>query len=182
MYSRLYELWRQELQSNELAGLPSGFYSEIADYMKALREEGRMIDKRTVKAQLLKTELRNVRRMLRELVQARYKKFLETMAKGEKLPSNMLTNEEGKLCASFSSFADAYQTFAKNLLRGHLSPISTEKERRFTVLRFLKQVPAIVGEDMNSYGPFNVEDVSSLPSGNAQLLVKQGLAEKVEIS
>jgi DNA replication initiation complex subunit (GINS family) len=33
---------------------------------------------------------------------------------------------------------------------------------------------------MKTYGPFKVEDVASLPIENAKVLIKQGLAEKVE--
>jgi DNA replication initiation complex subunit (GINS family) len=35
---------------------------------------------------------------------------------------------------------------------------------------------------MKTYGPFKTEDVASLPVENARILVKQNLAEKVEIN
>jgi len=35
---------------------------------------------------------------------------------------------------------------------------------------------------MKTYGPFMVEDVASVPLENAKILVKQGLAEVVEVS
>ncbi|MCW4028105.1 MAG: hypothetical protein NWE92_00450 [Candidatus Bathyarchaeota archaeon] len=49
-------------------------------------------------------------------------------------------------------------------------------------LRFTKAIPAIMGADMKSYGPFQPEDVASLPELNAKILVKQGLAVLVEVS
>ena len=58
---------------------------------------------------------------------------------------------------------------------------STPSSRRVTV-RFLKPVPSIIGADMNSYGPFLVEDVASVPELNARILVKQGLAKLVELA
>jgi DNA replication initiation complex subunit (GINS family) len=33
---------------------------------------------------------------------------------------------------------------------------------------------------MKTYGPFKVEDIASLPTENAKVMIKQGLAEKVE--
>jgi len=48
-------------------------------------------------------------------------------------------------------------------------------------VRFLKMVPAIVGSDMKTYGPFMVEDVASVPESNARILVRQGLAKLVEL-
>jgi DNA replication factor GINS len=47
-------------------------------------------------------------------------------------------------------------------------------------MRFLKDVPAIIGADMKTYGPFKTEDVASLPVENTKILKKQGLAENVE--
>jgi DNA replication factor GINS len=48
-------------------------------------------------------------------------------------------------------------------------------------MRLLKDVPAIVGADMKTYGPFRTEDVASLPVENAKILVRQGLAEKIVV-
>jgi len=50
MYDELYEVWKRELESSELEKLAPNFYSKIADYMRKLKEECRMLDKRTVKA------------------------------------------------------------------------------------------------------------------------------------
>jgi DNA replication initiation complex subunit (GINS family) len=35
---------------------------------------------------------------------------------------------------------------------------------------------------MKTYGPFMVEDVASVPVENARILIKQGLAEMVDVS
>jgi DNA replication initiation complex subunit (GINS family) len=64
----LYEAWEREVKNSELQRLPSDFYVMVADYMRRLREESRMLDKKTVKASLLKRELVNVRRMVNEIV------------------------------------------------------------------------------------------------------------------
>jgi DNA replication initiation complex subunit (GINS family) len=53
---------------------------------------------------------------------------------------------------------------------------------RHVAVRFLKPIPSIIGADMNSYGPFLVEDVASVPELNAKILVKQGLAKLVELA
>lgn len=181
MYSDLYEVWKLELQSTELEKLPSDFYSSVADYLRRLKEEGRMLDKRTVKARLLRSETQNVKRMLRELVRARYKKLFKKATEGDRIPSEFLTIEEENLLNGVLPLTEAYQTFARNLLQGHLIQMGiVEREHKNSVLRFLKDVPAIIGTDMKAYGPFKIEDVASLPSENAKILIKQCLAEKVE--
>lgn len=181
MYDELRETWKREFENIDLEKLPPDFYSRVADYLRRLREEGRMLDKRTTKARLLKIELQHVRLMLHELTQARYKKMFREIAKGEKLQSDVLTVEEQKMCIGFSPFAETYHNFVKNLLRGQLLGVTIEREHKIAALRFLKDVPAIIGVDMKTYGPFTIEDVASLPSENANILIKQGFTEKIEL-
>jgi DNA replication factor GINS len=182
MYDELFEVWKRELESNELEKLSPDFYSRIADYMRRLKEESRMLDKRTVKASLLKKEMQNAKRIVRNLIRTRYKKIVTKAAKGEKVQSNVLTIEEENIYAGFSSLAETYSSFTKNILRGYVPKIETGQAHKRAVLRFLKDVPAIIGSDMKTYGPFKVEDVASLPIQNAKVLIKQALAEKVEAS
>ncbi|MDI6690628.1 MAG: hypothetical protein QME50_02025, partial [Candidatus Bathyarchaeota archaeon] len=91
------------------------------------------------------------------------------------------TMEEKKIFTNFSPFAEAYLNFSKNIIEGHFLKIKVEKEHKVVVLRFIKDVPAIIGSDMKTYGPFKSEDIASLPAENAKILIKQGLAEKVEV-
>ena len=182
MYNELYEIWRRELESAELEGLPSDFYPRIAEYLRRLKEESRMLDKRTVKARLLQSEMRNVKRMLRELIRTRYKKLIRKMVKSEKVSLDVLTVEEEKIYKEASSFTEAYQSFAENLIRGNVLKMTVGQEHKRAVLRFLKDVPPIIGVDMKTYGPFKAEDVASVPIENAKILVKQGLAEKSEVN
>ena len=180
MYDRLYEVWKRELQSIELEGLSGNFYSEVADFIAKFKEETRMLDKKAAKARLLKHELRNVKRMLRDLMYARYKKILKKASEGEKFSSGILTSEEEKLLAGVLPLAEAFQSFTRNLLQGRLIQMNVQQDRKTILLRFLKEVPAIVGADMKPYGPFVPEDVASLPSENSRILVKQGLAQRIE--
>ncbi len=181
MYNYLYDVWKRELESNKLEKLPSDFYSRITDYLRKINEESRMLDKKTLKASFLKKEMQNVERMIRELIHMRYRKLVRIVAKGKKAPLNTLTTEEEKIYASFSSFADAFQSFATDVLRGYLPMIGSEQKRKRNVLRFLKDVPSIIGVDMKTYGPFKAEDIASLPVENVKILVNQGLAERVEV-
>ena len=170
------------MQNPELQKLPEGFYSKVAEYSRKLREESRMLDKRTVKARLLRSESQNVQRMLRELTRSRYKKLLKIATGGEKVPSEFLTEEEDKLLTRVSPLAEAYRVFAAGLLKGQLMKMTVQQQEGLVALRFLEEVPAIIGADMKPYGPFKAEDIASLPLENAKVLIKQGLTEKVETS
>jgi len=182
MYDELYVAWRKEIEDASLGGLPADFYARIADYLKRIREETRMLDKKSVKVNLLDHEMQNVKRMLEELLWARYKKLVKTITQNQTLPSESLTVEEVKMCESFVTFTGAYQKFAKDLMQGQTVKVEAEMSHKRMTLRFTKNTPAIIGLDMKTYGPFLVEDVASLPIENAKVFVKQGLAVPVEVS
>jgi DNA replication initiation complex subunit (GINS family) len=180
MYSELYDAWRFELENLELQKLPTGFYPSVAEYMKRLREESRMLEKRALKASLLNKEMRNARRMILQLIQTRYRKMIQKLTMGEGFSQELLTPEEKTICSAVSPFAEAIQSFAKGIQRGQLPIVRIEATHKRATVRFLKEVPAIIGADMKTYGPFKVEDIAALPLENTKILIKQGLAERVD--
>ncbi len=200
MYNELYAAWQREIEERSLGGLPPDFYARIADYLRHINEENKMLDKKSIKVNLLDHEAQNVKRMLEELLWARYRKLVKTITQSKKLPSDLLTVEETKMCESFVAFADVYQRFARDILQGQIikvavvaaidskadlkieSKVETPVTHKRVALRFIKNIPTIIGADMKTYGPFVVEDVASLPVENAKMLVKQGLAVSIEVS
>lgn len=181
MYAELYAAWRWELENSELGSLPSDFYARISDYLRKIKEEARMLDKKLVKSILLEHELRNTRRMIQELVSLRYEKLMKIVVAGQKAPVEALAAEEMQVAIGITPFTDAYHQFTAALLQGQLSRIDTAKPNKRVTLRFTKEIPAIIGADMKTYGPFMSEDVASVPVENAKILTKQGFAEIVEI-
>lgn len=181
MYKDLFELWKKESESSELEKLPSNFYSQVADYVRRLKEEQRMIDRKTLKASLLKVEMRNVKHIVRELVKIRCQKLIRILAEGKEIPWDVLAVQEKNILTEGSLlFTSGLQNLAEGVLHGHLTEGSVEGDQKMVVVRFLKEVPAIIGADMKAYGPFKCEDVASLPVKNARILIKQKLAEKIE--
>jgi len=194
MYNELYSAWQREIDDPTLGGLPLDFYTKISQYLKHIKEENKVLDKKSVKTSLLEHESVNVERMLKELLGSRYRKIIKTVTKTQKLPTELLTVEEARMCETFADFTKSYHKFADELMQGQLTvepirvvvktetyAVAPQPHKRSTI-RFLKNIPAIMGADMKSYGPFIAEDVASLPPQNAQILVKQGLAVLVEVS
>src|SRR5208283_3711032 len=126
MYNELYTAWRREIEEASLGGLPPDFYAKIADYLRHVSEESRMLDKKSVKVNLLDREAQNVKRMLEELLWARYKKLVKTITQDQKLPAELLTVEEAKMCESFVTFSDAYQKFTEALMQGQTAKVEAE--------------------------------------------------------
>ena len=189
MYDELYAAWRLEIENGELSSLPSDFYVRVAEYLRRVKEENKMQDKKTVRTNLLEHEMKNVQQMAQELLFTRYRKIVKMVVAGHKISLDTLTAEEVKLYNGVTPSAEAYARFVSGILEGHVVKVEVVTASaaeppmvhlRVTV-RFLKPVPSIVGADMKSYGPFQVEDVASVPIENAKILLKQGLARAVEV-
>lgn len=181
LYDELYEAWKREKENVELQRVPKNFYAKVAEYVKKIREERRMLDKNTTKAKLLKREFRNVKNIVEELTRLRYDKALRKSLARETVPREVLTQEEAKLYGEILPLAEAYQGFLNDILRGRLSDIGRGEKPKNMLLRFVQEIPAIVGSDMRTYGPFEPEDIATLPAENARILIKQGAALEVEV-
>ncbi len=181
MYNELYDVWQKENGADELTELPSDFYARIVEYLRLLRQEGRMLDKRTVKARLLTTERMKVERMIRGIFFVRYRKLIQKVSSGNEIAQHVLSSEEDKLRSHCLPAIEEHRVLGRNLVRGRLSAGDVGRNR-LIVLRFLKEVPQIIGADLKAYGPYKTEDVASLPAENGDVLIKQKYAEKVEVS
>ena len=181
MYNELYDAWKKEKENMELQALPKDFYTTLAQYVKKIKEEGRMLDEKTTKARMLMRESKNVQKMLGDLLMLRHEKTVNKVSDGETVSSEGLTSEEEKLVKEVSPSFEFFQTLLKNILSGRLPQIEVKREPKKRVLRFLKEIPPIIGADMKTYGPFKPEDVASLPLENAKILTKQGIAVEVEV-
>ena len=62
-----------------------------------------------------------------------------------------------------------------------LESISARMRAKQIVVRFLRPTEAFVGVDMNKYGPFQQEDVASLPFENARSILEAGGALEVHV-
>ncbi len=197
MYGELYEAWRREIENPEIQPLSANFYVRVSEYMQKIKDNLKPLDPKSLRATLVLQEQRNVNRIVKEMLTIRYRKLLRAISKG-KLSSDLLTAEEAKICEGFFPFTEAYQALIRNLLGGQAlesklqgienSTAVMEKTdvqqpvHKRVAVRFLKPIPAIIGSDMQTYGPFTTEDVASVPVENANILVKQGLAQLIEVS
>jgi len=180
MYNELYEAWKKEKENKEIQTFSSDFYSRLTDYVKSLKEESRMLDRKALKARLMLRELENVKRLTKELLQLRYKKTLNETTAGKVVPGDVLTEEEEGLHKAILPIAESYKTFLRDVLRGRSSPVKREEKPERMLLRFLQEIPAVIGSDMRTYGPFSVEDIATLPIENARIFLEKGMAIEVE--
>jgi len=181
MYNELYEAWIREKENAGLQPLSRDFYTKLVEYMRKIRAESRMLDEKTTKAKLLGHESKSVQKMVKELVLLRHQKTVKKMLTGETIPAEILTLEEEKLIKDLAPSFESFQSLLKDIQSGRLPQLELREKPKKRVLRFVKEVPAIIGADMKTYGPFKPEDVASVPIENAKILTKQGVAVEVEV-
>lgn len=60
-----------------------------------------------------------------------------------------------------------------------LEAISEKHKTGRVVIRFLQDTEAMIGVDMEMYGPFKAEDITTMPHENAQALISENVAVRV---
>ena len=179
IYDELYRFWEREMENTEIQVLPNDFYVELARYVKRILDEKKMLDASSVKAHLLNLELNNVRKMSREIVRLRWRKLYRRLLVEGEVNEEALTSEEKSFYTQLIDGKEAFDSFVSRILDG-VYRWERDTERKYLLVRFLKDVPEIVGSDLKTYGPFKPEDLATLPVENARILIKQGAAIKVE--
>lgn len=103
---------------------------------------------------------------------------------GEQLDYSKLTDEEKYMLDGKRESESRMDEVMTATVKGRpkvLELISARMRSKQIVVRFLKQTEAFVGIDMSRYGPFQPEDVASLPFENARLIIEGGGAVEVHV-
>lgn len=148
-----------------------------------------MLDKTSVRGKIMAQEMDYVEKMLMDLLQLRLAKIINAEMEGTPLVTVNLLPEEREFQSGIRRLIGSFKDMARNITLGRLDGDEDRLRKSapskdftgFKVLRFLKPVPAIMGVDMKTYGPFNPEDVATLPEENAENLIRRGFAKVVEI-
>ena len=164
-----------EAQSPALSELPRDFYSKLAAYSQRLKRSGGPGSSDLV-LRLITVQTSMIESMSRELLALRTNKARDQKAFLQLLP------EERYVVTAQRRFDRRFGAFVEALTLGQPSFIDharkSESERSVTV-RFTKHVDEVMGPDLKRYGPFESEDVASLPGANAYILIMGGDAVEI---
>jgi len=164
-----------ESQSGDLLPLPSDFYSSLSAYSQKLKRSATS-GASEVSQRLIVTQSRMIESMVTQLLKLRTRKAMQQNALLQLLP------EERYVCSAEQKFQRRFQTMVDAVAGGQPSFVEfahqRESQRNITV-RFVKQVNELVGLDMRRYGPFEVDDVASIPAASADILIAGGDAIEV---
>jgi DNA replication factor GINS len=164
-----------EIESPTLVALPRDFYSKLATYSQKLKRSGGPGSSDLV-LRLVAVQAAMIQSMSRDLLASRAAKVKEQRAFLQLLP------EERYVFTAQRRFDRRFDAFVEALALGEPSFIDhakkSESERSVTV-KFTKHVDEVVGADLKRYGPFESEDVASLPAANADILIAGGDAMEI---
>jgi len=202
-YETLFELQRMEKERKELQQLDSDFLEQVIMYLK---EKEEMMQKQKSVPDLLSfdeekkglSQITNIKRMIQEIYELREKKIVQLAINKAKIstsvinPSVFLPSEKqmfDKLVALFNNYRA--NILNKVLLRQQLvpepAPVKQQKpespsktiETAIKTVRFMHPVPQFMGPDLEQFGPYEPEDIASLPSKVVQTLIAKGRVEEI---
>jgi DNA replication initiation complex subunit (GINS family) len=164
-----------EIEAAAVLPLPGDFYSKISIYSQKLRRSAGSSTSE-VANRLIAKQATMIDSMVRQLLTVRANKATQQLALLQLLP------EERYICNAREKSQRRFETFVGAVSGGQPSFIEfahkSETERIINV-RFMKHVDELIGLDQRRYGPFEVEDVASLPAANAGILIAGGYAVEI---
>lgn len=178
MYKEIFEIWTKEKASEYLRALPDDFYDRIQEYVFNLEKVLDEVSRDTLGWELLKKELENVQFMLKDLFDIRMMKIFGVVQTQSEVNLDKLTTTEEEM---HKSVVNSINKCLEQLLffKGEEIRKDVKEEPKYLIVRLLRSIPAIVGADLRTYGPFESDDVAVLPSNNATVLVSRGVASKI---
>lgn len=196
-YEILYELLRKEKYSAELMETDKEFYIKAVRY---LQEKQKLVDAQKGKdsifaAEVIKTQrqLDNAGKIIQDFYEKREGKILQlaigtSRIKRKDPPANMLPEEKKMFFELFDVLKRYRSGILDNMLTGkkpHVEDIAPKdikgdiREGTHKIIRFTNPVPQFVAEDLKTYGPFEKEDVATIPPRAAGVIINKKRGEEI---
>jgi DNA replication factor GINS len=170
----LYALLVREVENDSVQELDSKLYNNIAEFLGNLKNQDYDGAESKIKDSLVK--------MITEMTSLLLKIRIEKATGLEEIDYSNLLDEERFILDSEDELRQRKETILSATLNGRLKLLETvarNHRSRTIVVRFLKSIDQIVGTDLQTYGPFEAEDVATLPFENARALITKKIAVKI---
>ncbi|MDO8339998.1 MAG: hypothetical protein Q7T16_05055 [Candidatus Burarchaeum sp.] len=177
----LRKIQTDERASSALSRLPEDFYPSVQKKISGAREQ---LNKNFSLADA--KEFENTLKVLRDIFMMREQKMLlrALAVAGGARDGSALTAEEKEAFDRVVAVLTEKNKWFEGLLEGRERAAEEEggsartgTGRSAMPVRFLVPMPAYVGSDGKSYGPFKAGELAELPEAEANLLVRRKAAE-----
>lgn len=172
----VFKILKKEIEAPQLQAIEPDTFQKIATSLGNLKGQGYEGIEAKVRDMMAEL-LANSAKLLIEARQAKIRA-------GEPLDYSKLTDEEKYVLDGKRESEGRMAEVVAATIKGRpkvLESISAKMRSKQIVVRFLKPTEAFVGIDMSKYGPFQPEDVASLPYENARLIIENGGAAEVHV-
>ncbi len=210
-YDLLFDILKIEKSREELQKLEDKFYINVVDYLGSKNSVIDNPNTPVRERELTRIQLGNVKKLLVELYDRREKKVINLAIYKIKTGAGIINTEallsEEKylfemLCSQLSRYREA---IIDNVIDGKMPVADAIVSSRVNIaiskpsvqdddssdlsdadgiksVRFIKPVPKFLGLEMETYGPYEENDIASLPSKIANILVKKNRAEEMQLN
>jgi DNA replication factor GINS len=174
-----YKILIKEIETPALQAIELDTFQKIAETLGSLKGHSYV----GVEAQVRDKMVEMLATSSRLLIEARQAKICSG-EEGEHPDYSKLTDEEKYILDGKRESDGRVDEVISAIVKGRpkvLESISAKIRSKQIVVRFLKPIEAFVGIDMNKYGPYQPEDVASLPFENARSIIDNGGAIKLRV-
>ena len=163
-----------ETENDSLLEIKPNFYRNLSDFIGDLRKQEFDGVENKIKDTMIEmaTELTSL------LIHIR----LEKISNSDNFEISYLLDEEKFILDSQEEQNERTEMILSATINGKskfLESLAENHKIKKVVIRFLSEVDEIVGADLEKYGPFNAEDIATIPYENAQALIAKNIATKV---
>ena len=176
LYERLFKIWREIRTCDELFKIPEDLYTRNSAIIMTLQKP---LDN-PLDNTILATLILRMRFLLLDILLLRLAKILELVKEKKPLDPSLLSPEEVKFLIIIKE-GGLFGEGVLEAITGKTQPLNV-KGSKFKLVRIIENLPAIVGTDLATYGPFKKEDVALIPYDNAQILITKKLAIEIRMT
>lgn len=200
-YETLFELLHREKERTDLQKMEPAFFSDVIGYIKDKKKILGAKDSTFAQEERRKTErqLENIYKIIKEIYERREKKIIllaldKSRTKSNLIDTSSLLKEEKVVFEALSDLLDTYRDSilysVLNEQMPFMQPIAKAPKEEFRpaselkkptkLVRFISYMSKFVGPELEEYGPFDEEDIASLPFEVADVLISKGKAEEIK--
>ncbi len=170
----LYGILLREVENDSVQEVDPNLYHNIAEFLGNLKNH----DYDGIESKITESLVKMITEMTSILLKIRIEKATSL----DEIDYSNLLDEERFILDSEDELRQRKDTILSATLNGRLKLLETVGQNhrvRSIVIRFLKPIDQIMGTDLQTYGPFESEDVATLPFENARSLIEKKVAVKV---
>jgi len=186
MYNKLLTIWKKEKTNDELQDLESDYYQQLVSFLTKIKGNKKDFNKESLEHTLSKKKFHKIEKLVLDTIEIRFQKMVKAISSGNQVPSKVLTKEEKTIYEELMKGFQFFKNFRNQILRCEIDKKSGSNESPAedakVLVRFVEDVPSLMGVDMKTYGPFKKEDIAILLTDNAKVLIDRGIAINIKIN